>query len=301
MIALPAALSSSRPSFKRPSPQVRSISSFSSSRRFQAPLAADSGTPPQSIGRVRRCFREEVLTRSLPLCGCPEGRGPEGSTNGVMAPIPDPQETVDLQGKNCMGSMILALRGPQSARLAPAAARSNAPTGAWPYRSAWKEEGDDDRAPLPPLLCPGPYGQHGRRGACRRSAGLRHGLHAHASCGCGALGTGSRLAPEPRPATETEPRLQRLVFLPILSRRPDEQATDKHGGQDDHQAEKDRSRGIHPSKSCPPERLSTPTKRPITAARRLPELRHDPRFAKEHASPSERTCGRCRRDSISAL
>lgn len=68
----------------------------------------------------------------------------------------------------------------------------------------------------------------------RRSAELRHGLRAHASYGCGAVGTGSRLAPEPRAATDTEPRVQRLVFLPILSRRPDEQATYKNGGQEDH-------------------------------------------------------------------
>jgi hypothetical protein len=33
---------------------------------------------------------------------------------------------------------------------------------------------------------------------------------------------GSGLAPEPRPATNTEPRLQSLVFFPILSRCPEE-------------------------------------------------------------------------------
>ena len=41
------------------------------------------------------------------------------------------------------------------------------------------------------------------------------------------------LAPEPRPATDAEPRLQRLVLLPVLDRRPDEQANDKNGGQED--------------------------------------------------------------------
>jgi hypothetical protein len=41
------------------------------------------------------------------------------------------------------------------------------------------------------------------------------------------------LAPESRPATNAEPRLQSLVFLPILPRCPNEQATDKNGGQED--------------------------------------------------------------------
>jgi hypothetical protein len=42
------------------------------------------------------------------------------------------------------------------------------------------------------------------------------------------------LAPEPRPATNTEPRLQGLVFFPVLSRCPEEQATDKNGRQEEH-------------------------------------------------------------------
>jgi hypothetical protein len=44
-----------------------------------------------------------------------------------------------------------------------------------------------------------------------------------------------RLGPafEPRPATDAEPRLQRLVLLPVLDRRPDKQANDKNSGHED--------------------------------------------------------------------
>ena len=70
----------------------------------------------------------------------------------------------------------------------------------------------------------------------------------------------SRLAPEPSPAADAEPRLQRLVLLPILQRCPDEQAADKNGGQNGNEQNKnDRGRGVHASKSFPPEAISSPT------------------------------------------
>jgi hypothetical protein len=31
------------------------------------------------------------------------GARPEGSMNGILAPIPDPQETIDLQGRTARG------------------------------------------------------------------------------------------------------------------------------------------------------------------------------------------------------
>ena len=68
------------------------------------------------------------------------------------------------------------------------------------------------------------------------------------------------LAPQPRPATDTEPRLQRLVLLPVLQRCPDEQATDESGGQDDEQDKNDRSGTVHMSKAFPPTWISSPTK-----------------------------------------
>jgi hypothetical protein len=37
--------------------------------------------------------------------------------NGIMAPVSDPQETPDLQGKQLGVPMILALWGPRSPRL----------------------------------------------------------------------------------------------------------------------------------------------------------------------------------------
>jgi hypothetical protein len=46
--------------------------------------------------------------------------------------------------------------------------------------------------------------------------------------------SGAGLAPEPRPATNTEPRLQSLVFFPVLPRCPEEEATDKNRGQEEH-------------------------------------------------------------------
>lgn len=84
------------------------------------------------------------------------------------------------------------------------------------------------------------------------------------------LKSSAGLAPEPRPATNTEPRLQSLVFFPVLPRCPDEKATDKNGGHEEHETENDRSRGVHPSKSFPRSGLSTPTKRPQMQPRRSP-------------------------------
>jgi len=46
--------------------------------------------------------------------------------------------------------------------------------------------------------------------------------------------SGAGLAPEPRPATNTEARLQSLVFFPVLPCCPDKQATDKNDGQEEH-------------------------------------------------------------------
>jgi hypothetical protein len=40
----------------------------------------------------------------------------------IMAPIPDPQETLDLQGRTARGSTFIALWGQPSARLAAAQA-----------------------------------------------------------------------------------------------------------------------------------------------------------------------------------
>jgi hypothetical protein len=71
-----------------------------------------------------------------------------------------------------------------------------------------------------------------------------------------------RLAPQPRPATDAEPLLQSLVLLPILQRCPDEQATDKNGGQEDEEDKNDRSGTIHTGKSFPPKRISSPTNVP---------------------------------------
>jgi hypothetical protein len=71
-----------------------------------------------------------------------------------------------------------------------------------------------------------------------------------------------RLAPEPRPATDAEPLLQSLVFLPILQRCPNEQATDKNGGQEDEEDKNDPSGTIHIGKSFPPKPISGPTNVP---------------------------------------
>ena len=54
-----------------------------------------------------------------------------------------------------------------------------------------------------------------------------------------------RLAPEPRPATDAEPLLQVLVLLPILQRRPGEQATDKDDWHEHEDANHDRSGTVH--------------------------------------------------------
>jgi hypothetical protein len=40
-----------------------------------------------------------------------------GSTNAIMAPIPDPQETAELQGRTAKGSTILAVWGQPSTRV----------------------------------------------------------------------------------------------------------------------------------------------------------------------------------------
>jgi hypothetical protein len=71
-----------------------------------------------------------------------------------------------------------------------------------------------------------------------------------------------RLAPEPRPATDAEPLLQSLVLLPILQRCPNEQATDKNGGQEDEEDKNDRSGTIHTGTSFPPKPVSSPTNVP---------------------------------------
>ena len=72
-----------------------------------------------------------------------------------------------------------------------------------------------------------------------------------------------RLTSQPRPATDAETRLHGPVLLAVLQRRPDEQANDKNGGQEDEDAENDASRDVHPSKSSPqsgsPVRSGAPT------------------------------------------
>ena len=67
-----------------------------------------------------------------------------------------------------------------------------------------------------------------------------------------------RLATEPRLATDAEPRLQRPVLLPVLERRPYEQATDENGGQDDEEGEDDLSAGVHATSVVPAEADPTP-------------------------------------------
>ena len=65
-----------------------------------------------------------------------------------------------------------------------------------------------------------------------------------------------RLAPEPCSAPDTEPSLQGLVFLSILPCRPEKQATDKNGGQEEHKTENDHGRGVHQVKTSLGSRLS---------------------------------------------
>jgi len=62
-----------------------------------------------------------------------------------------------------------------------------------------------------------------------------------------------RLAPEPRPATDAEPRLQSLVLLPVLQRRPDEQATDEKGGAGRRAGRERSQRHRACTKECPTE------------------------------------------------
>jgi hypothetical protein len=63
--------------------------------------------------------------------------------NGIMAPIPDPQETADLQGRTAKGSTILALLGaaiPSSASIASHAK--------YPHNGAWVGLARSPRIPV---------------------------------------------------------------------------------------------------------------------------------------------------------
>lgn len=159
---------------------------------------------------------------------------------------------------------------------------------------------DDDRALFSRLPCDGPYGRHGSRGAAqkRRTATRaprprlvwmrrrrnRFKASARASCGDGyraARATPCLLAHPFAPPRRTSNLQERRAGRPLGRER----SQPRYPSEQEFPAGAD----FHSDQS------------PTTAARRLPELRHDPRFAKEHASPFERTCRRCRRDSIAAL
>src|SRR6266508_5237511 len=121
------------------------------------------------------------------------------------------------------------------------AAATNAPIPPGP-KTAWRNISEPDA---------------GHVGVLARVLGLKAVALLRAVAATAAHRNRFRLAPEPRPATDTEPLLQRPVLLPILQRCPDEQATDKNGGRNGNEQNKnDRGRGVHASKSFPPEAIS---------------------------------------------
>jgi hypothetical protein len=59
------------------------------------------------------------------------------------------------------------------------------------------------------------------------------------------------LTAQPRPPPDSQPPLQGPVLLPILHRRPDEQAKDENAAQQNEDGDKDQSRDLHVSTLLP--------------------------------------------------